>query len=103
MQETPADETIELAPDRWILLVFGREWPRYIVEWSVRQRHGDSDFPTLGGRVVQEPDSSRSAEELWSEARERAIEEANSALAQAAERQGSSRKGLLARIFGRPD
>ena len=72
MDDSPPDETVELSADRWIALEFSREWPRYVVTWSVRRRHGDSDFPVVGGRVVREPDRARSADEIWNEGRDQA-------------------------------
>lgn len=101
MEASPPDENVDLSGDRWILLVFAREWPRYIVEWSIRQQSGESDFPVLSGRIVREPDRDRSSEEIWNDARELAIEEASAALARHETQLSSGRKGLLARLLGR--
>jgi hypothetical protein len=101
LDDSPPDETIELTEDRWIALAFSREWPRYVVEWSVRRRVGESDFPLLRGRVVREPESGGSGHEIWCEARDQAVEEANGALDQQVSEQPDGSKGLLSRLFRR--
>jgi hypothetical protein len=101
MLESPPDEIIELSPDRWIVLAFSREWPRYVVEWSVRQRSGESDFPVVGGRVEQEPEEGRPTEELWNAARDQAVAEANRALDEATPGQEARGKGFFSRLFRR--
>jgi hypothetical protein len=101
MPASPPDETIELSEDQWIVLAFSREWPRYVVEWSVRQRSGETDFPIAVGRVVQEPEQSRPAEDLWNAARGRAVDEANHALAEAPPQSRAASKGFFSRLFRR--
>ena len=99
IDDSPPDETIEVSEDRWIALAFAREWPRYVVEWSVRKRAAQSDFPVVRGRVVREPERGRPSEEIWAEARDQAVEETNAALERQAAEQPAQGKGLLSRLF----
>jgi hypothetical protein len=101
MDDVPADETIELSIDRWIVLAFAREWPRYVVNWSVRQRAGDSDFPLLSGQASLAPERDRSSEEMWSQARDLATDDANAALETRVADAPTRKRGLLSRIFSR--
>jgi hypothetical protein len=98
----PPDETVELDADRWIVLVFERRWPKYVVSWSIRRRSGESDFPIARGEVEAPPSrDSADGEAIWAELRRQAIGQATASLAVAGEVAPKSRS-LISRILGRP-
>ncbi len=98
MDEGPPDEIVELSEDRWILLVYSRRWPQYVVNWSIRQRSGDSDYPTKAGQLESAP-ARGGGEEIWAGLRQRALDEAMAIeAATAVERRPRS---VFARLFGR--
>ena len=104
MESIERSETVEIDADRWVLLEFGRRWPKYVVAWSVRQRVGDSDFPLASGSVDQMPSGDAGAiDEMWARLRESALDQAMSAAAGTAEQQGSESKprSFLDRLLGR--
>jgi hypothetical protein len=95
------DEIVEIDEERWILLVFDRRWPKYVVTWSIRQRSGDSDFPIARGEFEALPSKERSgADQIWSGLRQQALDAAMAAQATAAPEQAKSR-GFLSRLFGK--
>jgi hypothetical protein len=104
MDEAPPTETIELDHDRFITLDFSRRWPQYVVEWSVRQRSSDFDFP-LASNTLQRPPIpvGGDVEVLWGELRQEALTQARQALEgiAAPEREVKQRRSLFGRLFGR--
>ena len=100
MEDLPMDETIEVDSDRWISLVYERRWPKNVVQWSIRQRVGDSDFPVQRGEVDGVLRPKDDAQALWDSLRSQALDQANAAVASAVPEQKESRS-LLDRIFGR--
>jgi len=104
VDEAPPTETIELDQDRFISLEFSRRWPRYVVEWSVRQRSSDFDFPLASNTLERPPlPAGGDAEALWGELREEALTQARQALEgiAAPERGVRQRRSLFGRLFGR--
>lgn len=99
MDEFDAVETVEIDPDRWISLEYTRRWPKYVVDWYVRQRSGDTDFPLATGTVEELPED-RDQDTIHQSLHDRALQQANAAVAAAGgqERQGRS---LLDRLLGR--
>ena len=90
MDEFDAMETVEIDPDRWISLEYTRRWPKYVVDWYVRQREGDTDFPVATGTVEELPEG-RDRETIQQSLHERALQQANAAAAgTGSERQGRS-------------
>jgi hypothetical protein len=104
VEEAPPNETIEQEHDRFISLEFSRRWPQYVVEWSVRQRSGDLDFP-LASSTVERPPSPAGGEPaaLWDELREEALSQARQALEgmRAPDQPVQQRRSMLGRLFGR--
>ncbi len=98
IDEGPPDEIVELEENRWILLVYSRRWPIYVIDWSIRQRVGDSDFPTQRGQV-EAPPSRENGEEIWASLRQSALDEAM-VIAETASPEPKSRS-LVSRLFGR--
>ncbi len=104
MEEAPRIETVEIEQDRFISLEFSRRWPQYVVEWSVRQRSGDSDFPLAGGTLERLPQPGADApDSLWEDLRQDALAHAR----QAAESVSGyappvkERRSILNRLLGR--
>ena len=104
MDEAPPTETIELDHDRFISLEFSRRWPQYVVEWSVRQRSADFDFP-LASNTVEKPPLPAGVDPaaLWDELREEALSQARQALEGVApsDRPATQRRSIFGRLFGR--
>ncbi|HZU12607.1 MAG TPA: hypothetical protein VFB58_07180 [Chloroflexota bacterium] len=78
MDEQPDVEALDLGDDLWIDLQQSREWPKYVVTWSVRRKQGDSDYPVASGRLERMPGGD--PEELLAAMREDALAEAKSAV-----------------------
>jgi hypothetical protein len=96
-------ETIELSEDRFINLESSRRWPKYIVEWSIRQRSDDSDFPLAAGSVERLPEAGEQdldelREELFAEARAQAMDAAGRLTPT---EPSDERRSFLSRLFGR--
>lgn len=104
MDEAPPNEIIDLDHDRFIALEFSRRWPQYVVEWSVRQRSTDFDFP-LASNTVEKPPLPAGGDPatLWDELREEALGQARQALEGMApsDRPVPQRRSILGRLFGR--
>lgn len=98
MNDGPADELVDLGDEHWIALSYTRRWPKYVVNWSIRRRAGDSDFPLANGELEALPSTGPSTEEIWSRLRQLAVEEAT-ARQQIIPARG--KRSLLARILGR--
>jgi hypothetical protein len=100
-----ADERIdivELDKDRWITLEFAREWPKYVVTWSVRRRVGDGDFPEQRGRVEQMPPrDGETLEDVQGRLRDMAVGAAQEAASQAPQSGETERPSFLKRLLGR--
>lgn len=104
MEEITRSETVDIDDQRFILLEFGRRWPRYVLDWSVRQRAGESDFPLAGGTLDRlPPPSGEDIDALWEELRQEALGQANQAVGSVspAADQGSVRRSFWSRLFGR--
>jgi hypothetical protein len=96
-------ETVELDAERFVLLVFSRDWPKYIVSWALRQRAGEGDFPLGSGAVSSlPPRDGEDLEALWERLRQEALDEANELAAEAtvAAPAAPKRRSLLGRLFG---
>lgn len=78
MDERPDAEVLDLGEGFTIDLRQSREWPHYVVEWSLRRRQGDSDYPVASGRVARMPEGD--AEALLAGMREDALTAARSHL-----------------------
>jgi hypothetical protein len=102
---TPMDveersEIVELDPDSWITLDFSREWPKYVVEWSIRRRRGDGDFPLATGRIDHMPPrGDETLEEVQEALRSAALDAARSDPAAASP--PPKRPSLLKRLLNR--
>lgn len=96
-------ETVDLDGKRFIQLEPTRQWPKYVVAWSVRQRVGDSNFPLAAGSVERMPAASDSdAAAMWNDLRQSAMEVAMAAASSApSETPHKDRKSILGRILGR--
>lgn len=104
MDEVPPIETIELDHDRFISLEFSRRWPQYVVEWSVRQRSNEFDFPLASNSVERPPlPAGDDPATLWGELREEALSQAKQALEGVGESEQpvKERRSLFGRLFGR--
>jgi hypothetical protein len=103
MEAIERTETVELEADRFIMLEFGRRWPRYVVEWSVRQRVGDSDFPLANGMVDRLPSAGREPDDVWEQMREKALRQASEAAESYSGPPAPQQKrhSFLGRLFGR--
>lgn len=98
MEDAPPDEIVEVTTGQWVALAYSREWPRYVVRWSVRQRAGDADFPVAGGQVEARPSSATPSEAIWSELRQQALDAAPVASSGPSDDE-SERRSLLAKLF----
>jgi hypothetical protein len=97
-------ETVELDAERFVLLVFSRDWPKYIVSWTLRQRAGEGDFPLGSGAVSSlPPRDGEDLDTLWERLRQEALDGANAQAAEAAMAApvAPQRRSLLARLFGK--
>jgi hypothetical protein len=94
-------EVVSLDDDRWIALEYGRRWPQYTLEWSVRQPAGDADFPIVQGRVEAMPPVDGDVEGLLADLRSRALTEAHSALVALPPAAPPPRRSLLSRLLGK--
>lgn len=102
MDEGPADETVELDADSWIALEYSRQWPKYVVSWSIRRRAGDSDFPLARGQVDVLPSSQGAmTEEMWAELRRQGLDQAMAHAQSAAATTGNRKQSFLGRLLGR--
>jgi hypothetical protein len=103
LEEIEHSDTVELEQDRFISLQSSRKWPKYVVDWSVRRRVGDSDFPLVGGTVEQMPPAEgMDLEAMWSDLRQRALAQAQAAIEGIpASTVSHKSKSLLGRLFGR--
>lgn len=104
MDEFERSEVIEVDGERFIQLEFARRWPKYTVDWWVRQKAGDGDYPVAHGSVERMPPSgSDDLEQLWdelgAEAQTQALEAAEGA--SAATEQRPAGRSLLDRLLGR--
>ena len=100
MDAEERSETVEIDSDRWITLEFSREWPKYVVEWSIRRRVGDGDFPEGTGRVERMPPrDGETLEDVQDELRRSAVAEAQEAASQVPATQ--ERPSFFKRLFGR--
>ncbi|GAC1473076.1 MAG: hypothetical protein PVSMB7_26550 [Chloroflexota bacterium] len=98
MDSLPMDEVIELDDSRLIQLSFDRVWPRYVVNWSIRQPAGESDFPIATGAVDALPPPEGAIDALWDRLRSEATAEARAAIpAHVPDQQRS----FLSKIFGK--
>jgi hypothetical protein len=80
VEEIEQTDVVELEGDRFISLQSSRRWPMYVVEWSVRRRVGDSDFPLISGKVEKMPPAEGTdLDEIWNDLREEALAQAHSA------------------------
>jgi len=99
LESIPDDELIESNGGGFVRLTYSRPWPRYVVEWSVRRRRGDTDFPVASGEVEAGPEEAESSD-VWNRLRERALQAVEEAGSKPGA--GSGGKGSwLARLFGR--
>jgi len=92
-------ETVELDSDRYVQLLRGRQWPKYVIEWSVRRRVGDNDFPVVRGVVEALPPREGELTPVWDDLRQAALDEAHAAAGTSPTEQ--RRTGVLGRLFGR--
>ena len=97
----PEDEIIDAGEDRIIWLSFGREWPKLAVHWAVRVQRGDLDYPLGAGDIDAMPPRGGDAAAAWADLRERAMQEAQQAIAARATPAAADRPSLLGRLFGR--
>jgi hypothetical protein len=96
-------ETVELDANRWITLEFAREWPKYVVTWSIRRKVGDGDFPAGTGRVERMPPrGDETVESVLEALRGEAISDARAAAESDAGDEARRRPGgLIRRLFNR--
>ena len=100
MDEAGGIETVELDDERFIALESTRNWPKYVIEWSVRRRSGDSDYPLAHGEVESMPPTEgETLEEMWARLREDALAQATAA--SGAEQTQEPKRSFLGRLFGR--
>ena len=96
------DEIVELDAQRFVALHFLRDWPRFVVEWSLKQRMGDSDFPVATGRFEKVPAEGDQAQEIWHGLRQAALQEAQKAAEDSpASAPEPTRSSWLSRLLGR--
>ncbi len=104
MNDFSGAEQVELEHARFILLTYSRDWPKYVVSWSLRQTAGDGDFPLGSGHVEQLPPSDAAGvDALRDELRQAALDQANVASAEIAPTEGSThgKRSLFGRLFGK--
>jgi|SRR5947209_2378423 len=97
-------ETVEIDADHWIQLEFGRRWPKYVVDWSVRRRAGEGDFPLASGSAEGMPPRDQGGmDALWDELRATAVDQARAAWVEGVRAEGEPPKSrsLLGRLLGR--
>lgn len=93
-------EIVELNSDSWITLEFSRVWPKYVVDWSIRRRVGDGDFPQATGRVEHMPPrGEETLEDVQEALRSAALDAARSDAAAAPP--PPKRGSLLSRLLNR--
>jgi hypothetical protein len=95
----PNAEIVAIGADRYIALERDRRWPKYTVNWALRRRDGEQDFPIATGAAESLHASGESLEELWARLRDQALRQANEAAG--AEAPAAVRRSLLSRLFGR--
>lgn len=99
----PWEETVEIDAERWVALEFCRRWPRYAVDWTVRQKHGDGDFPVARGSVdAMPPGKGGSVDEVWDGLRVEALGRARESVVVAGGGE-ESQPGLFRRLFRRQE
>ena len=97
-------ETVEIDADHWIQLEFGRRWPKYVVDWSVRRRAGEGDFPIASGASEgMPPRDGGDMDALWDDLRTAAVEQARTAWVAdvRVEAEAPKQRSLLNRLLGR--
>lgn len=95
-------EVIELESNRYIQLEKYRQWPKFGVLWSVRQRVGESDYPLQRGSEDALPAASQEPDELWNSLRDTALAAARvAAETDVPASGGKKRPSLFARLFNR--
>ena len=102
--QSARSDVVELDAERFISLQFERRWPKYVVEWSVRRRAGESDFPLAKGNLERLPSKEGDqVDTVWEEMRVIALEQAREANARIAESTVGTkpRRSLLDRLLGR--
>lgn len=97
------DETVDLDPQRFVALHFRRRWPAYTVEWSLKQRVGESDFPLASGAREEVPADGENADGIWQRLKESAIRDAHQAADSSApaESQHARSSSWLSRLLRR--
>lgn len=105
MDELVSTETLDLDQDHFLSLETSRQWPKYVVAWSVRRRSGDSDYPVRSGTIERMPPKSPAElEEMLEALRQEAIAEATEAAAVSTQQSGKAEHSggsFLSRLFGR--
>ena len=104
MNDFTGAEQVELEHARFILLTYSRDWPKYVVSWSLRQTAGEGDFPLGSGHVEHlPPPDAAGLDALRDELRQAALDQANAASAEIAPAEGSTqeKRSWLGRLFGK--
>ena len=104
MNEFTGAERVEAEHARFVLLTYSRDWPKYVVSWSLRQIAGDGDFPLNSGHVEQlPPRDATGLDALRDDLRQEALDRANAASAEIAPAAGSQggKRSFLGRLFGK--
>jgi hypothetical protein len=99
MENVPDPEEVEVDATRVISLEFSRDWPRYALDWSVRFRSGDKNYPIGAGRVEALPAQDQQVDEMWEHLRVSAMSAAQGAI-EARKTAEESRPSLRRRLFG---
>lgn len=90
-------EELDLADNQFIALEQSREWPKYVVTWSIRRREGDADYPIASGCVERMPEDD--IEALLASMRAEAIQQAKAQVQSTVPAKSSP--SLLDRLFKR--
>lgn len=100
MDDVPDQEEVEVDATRIISLEFSRDWPRYSLEWSVRFRSGDKNYPIGGGHIEALPERDKPAAQVWEQLRISAMSAAQAAIDAGKGSEAESRPSLRRRLFG---